>query len=480
MTRMSIRGDPAAPARVFLIAAAVMTLYESLKELIFRGGLSAWESHTMTILVTASIATGISHFVRQRARRLDAAALLLETRANRFNETLINTLPVAVFYKDREGRYLGCNQLFSEIMGVSEEDIRGKTVFELWPSDLSQVYHQKDLELMSNPVFQQYEFQVRDKDGRSRDVIYGKAVFRDEHGEVAGIIGSFFDIFEKKEIERALAAYRERLEVMVAEKTEELHRSNAALVVARDTAEAANRAKSAFLMTMSHELRTPLNAVLGFAQILEGDVSDPAQRDSAHLIVDNGYTLLQLIDDILLMSEASYLDRENDKSTFMLDNVLVDVAARWNKQAQRKGLKLVVEQKEQISGPLHGNPGLLAKILGNLLDNAFKFSSAGVIVLRTIEVGSSGEGLCLRFEVSDQGMGIESRHHQLIFEPFMQVDDSSTRKHGGSGLGLAVCKQLVVAMGGEIGVESTPGRGSTFWFKLPLAAALPGSESAQM
>ena len=126
------------------------------------------------------------------------------TRARRFNEALLDSIPVAVFYKDREGRYLGCNPSFSEIMGVSAEQIRGKTVGELWPSELAAVYHQKDLDLMADPKPQIYEFRIRDRNGEMRDVLYAKNVFRDERNQVAGIIGAFVDISERKQAEESL------------------------------------------------------------------------------------------------------------------------------------------------------------------------------------------------------------------------------------------------------------------------------------
>ena len=214
-------------------------------------------------------------------------------------------MPVAVFYKDREGRYLGCNQLFTEVMGVSSEQIKGRTVAELWPSEHADIYHQKDLALMVNPVTQQYEFQIKDKHGQIRDVIYGKGAFFDEHGQVAGIIGAFFDITDKKRLEQELLRHRTQLEAMVEQKTAELRQRNLELGNARDAAEAATRAKDAFLQTMSHELRTPLNGILGAAHILRQRLDDPGQLRFADMVVTSGRSLLQIIERILEFSRLS-------------------------------------------------------------------------------------------------------------------------------------------------------------------------------
>ncbi len=188
----------------------------------------SWTLLAGALLMLAGLA--ILRLARQQEMlRLSLAtqqAQEVELRALSFKEGLIRTVPVAVFFKDRQGRYLGCNKQFAETMGVTEEQIKGKTVFELWPEEMSAVYHQKDLELMENPATQRYEFKLRDKDKQFRDVIYSKDVFRDEHGEVAGIVGAFVDITENKRNAEELDRYHQHLEEMVAERTVALESAN--------------------------------------------------------------------------------------------------------------------------------------------------------------------------------------------------------------------------------------------------------------
>ncbi len=452
---------------VFLAAALLMLVYESVKEWIFQGRLSPWESHTITILVTATIAVVISQWYGRRMASLSKAARDTELSRSRFQETLLSALPMAVFYIDREGRYLGCNGAFTEVMGLTSEQILGKTVYELWPGDLAETYRRMDLELMADPQLKQYEFKLKDQSGRERDVIYRKGVYRDDKGEVAGIIGSFFDVSEKKEAERKLAQYRDQLETMVHEKTEALRQRNADLILAKDAAEAANRAKSVFLANMGHELRTPLNGIIGFAELMQMDIQDGEHRDFLKSIVACGTQQLLLINNILEMAklEASHTLRD---APFSLSEALEGVVSSMRGTAGGKGLVIRLEMDLAIPQALTGDAEKLSRVLWHLLDNAIKFSDHGTIILRVEPTSSSGGVVLTRFEVVDEGIGIQNEKLQQVFEPFIQVDDSKARLFEGAGLGLALCQQLVKSMGGRIGVDSQPGAGSTFWFELPM------------
>lgn len=460
------------PLGVFALAALLMLAYEAIKELIFQGTLSPWESHSITIFVTATIAVLVSLLVNRRTQQIHEAAQAIEVRKSRFLETLLSSLPMAVFYKDREGRYLGCNAVFTEIMGAGCDQLRGKTVYELWPGELAETYHRKDLELMANPQQQQYEFKVKDKHGQIRDVIYSKGVFFDENGAVGGIIGSFLDISDKKEAERQLAAYRDQLEAMVDAKTEELRLRNAELLLAKDAAEAANRAKSVFLSNMGHELRTPLNGILGFAELLQLDMKEGEQKENLQIIVDSGRQLLRLINDILEMTKHEIALTAGEVA-FSVPEMLDRAVMPWRNVAEAKGIHLNLDVDSTLPNTLMGEPEKLDRVLWHLLDNAIKFSSHGAITLRAAQSeGEDGQAL-VRFEVEDQGIGIAEEQQQIIFEPFTQVDGSSTRTFDGAGLGLTLCQQLVQSMGGKIGVRSRLGEGSTFWFALPLKPLLP-------
>ncbi len=468
---MSHRPDSAqirAVFGIFLVAAAVMLVYEMTKEFAFRGALTAWESHSITILLTASLAAILGGIVRARTMNLIEQLHAGERRAALFTETLINSLPAAVFYKDREGRYLGCNKEFSDVMGVTADEIRGKTVYELWPSELARTYHEKDLLLMAQPEHQRYEYKIQDKAGQVREVMYCKSVLRDDQGKVSGIIGTFIDITEKNEAQRQLTRYQEHLEQLVRDKTEAIRDMSTELLIAKDAAESSNRAKSTFLANMSHELRTPLNGIFGYAQVLAMKMEHNPQVSYVKGIIENGQHLLRMIEDMLSMSKNVVGTPVDQVSEFAVKEFLEAQVETWRKYAYRKGMGMRIEIDPALPLCLIGDTGRMERVFWHLFDNALKFSQHGVVTLRAYGDGIDGDQVRVRFEVEDQGIGIPAEQQGRIFELFTQVDESLTREHGGSGLGLPLCKSLIATMGGEFGVISAPGEGSTFWLRLPL------------
>ena len=267
----------------------------------------------------------------------------------------------------------------------------------------------------------------------------------------------------------------------------ELRRSLVELSRAIDAAEASNKAKSLFLANMSHEVRTPLNAVLGMAQLLQTTQLNVLQRDYIDTIYTQGQHLLQLLDRVLDFSKMEAGNFKLHYQAFKLDLLLEEVTDLFKKESHDKDIRLTVEVEPIVSNQLYGDPLRLRQILINLLSNAYKFTEQGEIRLRVADAAmtsecrlikqrqcpnSSAAGLCgwhaLYIAVSDTGIGIEKNKHRYIFDNFTQADESYTRKYGGTGIGLAICKQLVELMDGEIGVESEPGRGSTFWFRICL------------
>ena len=310
--------------------------------------------------------------------------------------------------------------------------------------------------------FFEVEFRMKTSSNEWRWILgRGNAVTRDETGRATRMIGTHTDITERKMAEEKILEANKKLKKLT-------RKANELAMEAR----AASQSKSEFLANMSHEIRTPLNGIIGMTNLLLDTELNQEQLTIARHIDYSGEVLLDLINDILDFSKIEAGRLELESLDFSLRDLLENIVTLMEHQTREKQLKLVNIVDRDVPEHLAGDPGRLRQVLVNLINNAIKFTSKGSIEVHTSLVSSNSEELELLFSVKDTGIGIPEDKLDVLFDKFYQVDSSTTRKYGGTGLGLAIARQLVTMMGGEIGAQSTEGRGSEFWFTARLKHAL--------
>ena len=358
------------------------------------------------------------------------------------------------------------DQMYAQY-GVRREDFSG--AIDAWSSALApEAFHeatQAVREALAGGREFAGEFAIVRPDGQTRIIQADSTTLRDASGRAVRMVGVNVDITERKEAENAVKKLNEELERRVRERTAQLEEAMAALQGARDTAESATQAKSEFLANMSHEIRTPMNAIVGMTHLALRTEMTPKQRDylsKARMAADS---LLLIINDILDFSKIEAGKLEMEARAFLLQEVLDKVTAVVGLKANEKGLELLLKVSPDVPAELIGDSLRLEQVLINLCANAVKFTARGEIIVSAETTPTREDSrIVLRFAVRDTGIGMSEEQVRSLFQPFNQLDTSTTRQYGGTGLGLAICKKLVEMMGGAIEAHGTPGQGSEFSF----------------
>jgi len=399
-------------------------------------------------------------FMRRLTAALQAARLAKDDSEHQReqNATMLDTLGDGVYATDMQGCVSFINRAGENILGWTAADLVGQsahaTLHHSYPG--GEAYAPEKCPLVA--VLQQgsslegEEYFVA-KDGQFIPISYrANPLYKD--GQIIGSLLSFHDISERLESQ------------------ERIRLQQIALHEARDQALENSRLKSEFLSNMSHEIRTPMNGIIGMTDLLLDTQLDPEQRDFTQTVRDSSQALLVIINDILDFSKIEAGKLEIEITDFSPVPVVEGTVELLASRAREKSITLTSFIDPALPGLLRGDPTRLRQVLLNLLSNGIKFTHQGSVELYALRL-ETAQGSMLRFEVRDSGIGISPSIQAKLFQSFTQADSSTTRKYGGTGLGLAICKRLVELMGGSIGIDSTEGQGSTFWFTLPLLVSNP-------
>jgi two-component system, sensor histidine kinase and response regulator len=394
----------------------------------------------VVITTVTVVVLGLAVLTSMVDRRFLAQSLALET-SERTLRTLIDHLPDLIYVKDTQSRFVLANLSLARNVGVeTPEALIGKTDFDFYPENVAALFRadEKNVIHSGEPMLNREE-EAMNHLGETIHLLTTKVPLRDRTGQITGIAGVGRDITNRKKAEVEMR-------------------------LAQEAAEAANRAKSEFLANMSHEIRTPMNGVIGMADLVLDTDLTAEQREHLGLLKSSADSLLEIINDILDFSKIEAQRLELDLIEFPLRDSLNTVTKTLALTASQKKLELVCRFAPEVPDALIGDPGRLRQILINLIGNAVKFTERGGIFLEVALDSVAQEHCSLHFSVRDTGLGISADKQEMIFKAFTQADLSTTRKFGGTGLGLTISSRLVDLMGGKIWVESQPGTGSTFHF----------------
>ncbi|MAO69304.1 MULTISPECIES: response regulator [Idiomarina] len=404
-----------------------------------------WSDTVLVAMILFSLIIGVVIWWWSRRNALTAPFRqpFLSSDSLQLFEQVFNDLPTRVYWRDPQLKLLGGNRAFANDFGVAPESLTGKSDAEIESLAANDVLLERDKKTFSQKapsVNAEIELKV---DNKSQWVEHSSVPLYDDDHNIIGILGSYYDISGIKS---------------VAEEMEK----------AKETAERANQSKGEFLANMSHEIRTPINAIVGMANLCLKTELNQKQKRYIKVIDSSSQALLGVINDILDFSKIDAGKLTVERIPFDLQDVLTSLADMFAYRAYDKDLEFIINLPANIPTRLIGDPLRLNQVLVNLISNAIKFTEDGEINVAVNLLDSSKDNVLLRISVTDTGIGMDEEQRANLFKAFTQADTSTTRKYGGTGLGLAISRRLILLMGGDIGVTSAAGQGSTFYIEVEL------------